>query len=161
MVPVHSLILLVVARKCQSNHSDSQNIILVLAIPIVFFSFYFYSPITINSYSPRHEYKPTSVPPDAYTELVEACRDANNTALPKIKEELISWRDNSGNSVLHLAAFNGHVRVARCVFDSVKGRKLVQLQNSQGATPLAMAIIAGQVRCFLLDCNMGNTGPCR
>ena len=44
-----------------------------------------------------------------------------------------------------MAAFNGDIRVARGVFDSPKGRKMVQMRNEQGATPLAMAIIAGQV----------------
>ena len=57
----------------------------------------------------------------------------------------MGWTDEDGNSLLHLAAWHGDVHLARSFFDSVKGRKLVTVANKKGSTPLAMAIIAGQV----------------
>ena len=43
------------------------------------------------------------------------------------------------------AAWNGYAKLARAIFDNIKARKLTTVQNSAGATPLAMAMIAGQV----------------
>ena len=65
---------------------------------------------------------------------------------PKPKDEVVQWRDAHENSLLHLAAWRGDLRLCRALFDSVKGRKLVAVQNDQGATPLALAIINAQVR---------------
>ena len=65
----------------------------------------------------------------------------------KFKEEQISWRDEEGNSLLHIAAWRGEIHAARCIFNSIKARKLTSVQNRKGASPLAMAIISGQVIC--------------
>ena len=51
-----------------------------------------------------------------------------------------------GNSVLHLLAWKGDVPLARLVLDSIKGRKLVGVQNEKGATPMALAMVNGKVR---------------
>ena len=60
----------------------------------------------------------------------------------------MNWRDPSGNSLLHLSAWRGDLRMCRAVLEAgVKARKLAAMQNEEGATPMAMAIIAGQVRC--------------
>ena len=67
----------------------------------------------------------------------------------KITEALVSWRDDDGNSLLHLSAWKGRIQISRVFFDSVKGRKLVTAQNRKGAVPLAMAIINGQVNLVL------------
>ncbi len=45
-----------------------------------------------------------------------------------------------------MSAWLGRIYLSRAFFDSIKGRKLVTVQNRKGAVPLAMAIIAGQVR---------------
>ena len=110
--------------------------------------------------SPRRYHHPKSLvlPTPLFTDLLKKISDAAeqnsilcqapNKPLPtpiKLKEDQISWRDDQGNSMLHLAAWNGDLKLARAVFDSIKGRKLAQVQNEKGATPLAMAIIAGQV----------------
>ena len=63
----------------------------------------------------------------------------------KITDALVSWRDDDGNSLLHLSAWKGRIQISRAFFDSVKGRKLVTVQNRKGAVPLAMAILNGQV----------------
>ena len=71
----------------------------------------------------------------------------------KITEALVSWRDDDGNSLLHLSAWKGRIQTSRVFFDSVKGRKLVTVQNRKGAVPLAMAIINGQVSLVLGEDN--------
>jgi hypothetical protein len=58
----------------------------------------------------------------------------------------VGWRDDDGNTLLHLSAWRGLVQLSRAFFDSLKGRKLVTVQNKIGAVPLAMAIVNGQVR---------------
>ena len=63
----------------------------------------------------------------------------------KFKEDQISWKDEEGNTLLHLAAWRGEVNSARCIFNSIKARKLTSVQNKKGVSPLAMAIISGQV----------------
>ena len=57
----------------------------------------------------------------------------------------MNWRDDEGNSILHYAAWTGNIYLARNLFDSAKGKLLINEANSKGATPLAMAIIASQV----------------
>ena len=49
------------------------------------------------------------------------------------------------------AAWNGDAKLARAIFDNVKARKLTTVQNGAGATPLAMAMIAGQVSLLLTE----------
>ena len=61
------------------------------------------------------------------------------------KDDHINWRDEDGNSILHYAAWTGNIYLVRNLFDSAKGKKLITVSNNQGATPLAMAIIASQV----------------
>ena len=63
----------------------------------------------------------------------------------KFKEDQISWRDEEGNSLLHIAAWHGEIHAARCIFNSIKARKMTSVQNKKGASPLALAIISGQV----------------
>lgn len=38
----------------------------------------------------------------------------------KFKEDVLAWRDAKGNSMLHLVAWNGDVKLARAIFDNVK-----------------------------------------
>lgn len=110
--------------------------------------------------SPRRYHRPKSaeLPTPLFADLLKklsAAAEQNsilnqlpNKPLPtpiKLKEDEIGWRDDQGNSMLHLAAWAGDLKLARVVLDSIKGRKLAQVQNEKGATPLAMAIIAGQV----------------
>ena len=84
--------------------------------------------------------------PDIFDEFIDKIEQrTEGQAVVKIKEDLIAWRDEQENSMLHLAAWNGELKLARAVFDSIKGRKLTTTQNKLGATPLALAIIAGQV----------------
>ena len=64
----------------------------------------------------------------------------------KLKDDDVKWRDPLGNSVLHLLAWKGDVPLARLVLDSIKGRKLVGVQNEKGATPMALAMVNGKVR---------------
>ena len=63
----------------------------------------------------------------------------------KFKEDQISWRDEDGNTLLHIAAWRGEIHAARCIFNSIKARKMTSVQNKNGASPLALAIISGQV----------------
>lgn len=63
----------------------------------------------------------------------------------KFKEDQISWKDEEGNTLLHIAAWRGEVNSARCIFNSIKARKLTSVQNNKGVSPLGMAIISGQV----------------
>ena len=65
----------------------------------------------------------------------------------KFKEDHVNWRDEDGegNTLLHLAAWQGNVHLAKSIFNSIKARKLVNVVNKKGASPLAMAIISGQV----------------
>lgn len=70
----------------------------------------------------------------------------------KIKDEHVNWRDAQDNTLLHLAAWNGVKWLVRTFLESVKGRKLVTAVNHQGATPLMLAIIAGQVSYFFRYC---------
>ena len=69
----------------------------------------------------------------------------------KFKDEHVAWRDDEGegNTLLHIAAWRGDVQAARCIFNSVKARKMTSVKNKKGATPLALAIISGQVRLYL------------
>ncbi|XP_040571104.1 uncharacterized protein [Lepeophtheirus salmonis] len=64
----------------------------------------------------------------------------------KMKEKYTNWRDDNQNSLLHLAAWNGNLELCRWFFDSPRGRKLCSVQNDNGATPLALAIINGQIQ---------------
>ena len=63
----------------------------------------------------------------------------------KFKEEHINWRDEDGNTILHYAAWTGNIYLARNIFDSVKGKKIINVVNKKGASALALAIIASQV----------------
>ena len=63
----------------------------------------------------------------------------------KFKDEHVNWRDEDGNTILHYAAWTGNTYLARNLFDSVKGKKLINVVNKKGASPLALAIIACQV----------------
>ena len=68
----------------------------------------------------------------------------------KFKDEHVAWRDDEGegNTLLHIAAWRGDVQAERCIFNSVKARKMTSVKNNKGATPLALAIISGQVRIY-------------
>jgi len=84
--------------------------------------------------------------PKQYEEVFGMLKDhKGDLPVIKFKEEQISWRDEDGNTLLHLAAWRGEVHAARCIFNSIKARKLTSVQNQKGASPLAMAIISGQV----------------
>lgn len=80
--------------------------------------------------------------PEIFDELI----DKVDQRPLKIKEDLIAWRDVQGNSMIHVAAWNGDLALVRAVCDSIKARKLVALANLRGATPLALAIISGQAK---------------
>ena len=101
--------------------------------------------------SPRSLHKPKHLYPKQYEDLFKAVIENNvEMAQPpviKFKEEHHAWRDDDGegNTLLHIASWRGDVQVARCIFNSIKARKLTSIQNKKGATPLAMAIISGQV----------------
>ena len=62
----------------------------------------------------------------------------------KLTDEQINWRDEDGNTILHYAAWTGNIYLARTIFEDAKS--LIGVQNKKGATPMAMAIIATQVR---------------
>ena len=84
--------------------------------------------------------------PKQYEEIFGFLKD-HKGELPviKFKEDQIAWKDEEGNSLLHLAAWRGEIPASRCIFNSIKARKLTSVQNKKGATPLALAIISGQV----------------
>ena len=67
------------------------------------------------------------------------------------KDEHVDWRDEDGNSILHYASWTGNIYLVRNLFDSAKGKKLITVSNNQGATPLAMAILASQVCICIYD----------
>ena len=105
-----------------------------------------------NLFSPRSLYKPKNVYPKQYEDLFKGVIENKTEAVVqppviKFKEEQVSWRDedNEGNTLLHIASWRGDITAARCIFNSIKSRKLTSIQNKKGATPLAMAIISGQV----------------
>ena len=92
----------------------------------------------------------TELPADKFGDVMKKVHTEWNPSMPlptpvKFKEDQMSWRDDKGNSVLHIASWNGDIKLARALFDNVKGRKLVACINTLGATPLMMAIIGGQV----------------
>lgn len=62
----------------------------------------------------------------------------------KLGEDHFNWRDEDGNSIFHYAAWTGNIYLARCLFETARGRNLIETPNNKGATPLAMAIIANQ-----------------
>ena len=97
-------------------------------------------------FSPRSTYKPKTLNPKQYEDLFGMLK-GHKGELPvmKFKEDQISWKDEEGNTLLHLAAWRGEVNTARCIFNSIKARKLTSVQNKKGVSPLAMAIISGQV----------------
>ncbi len=108
--------------------------------------------------SPRKRHRPPdggALPPqfaDLEKKVAEMCERGSNPSGPlpapvRLKEDLASWRDGDGNGLLHLAAWRGDLRMLRAALESgVKGRRMTAAQNDDGATPMAMAIIAGQVR---------------
>ena len=101
--------------------------------------------------SPRAVYKPKNLSPKQYEDLFGAIPE--NKAEPptiKFKDEHVAWRDDEGqgNTLLHIAAWRGDVQAARCIFNSVKARKITSVKNKKGATPLALAIISGQVQIY-------------
>ena len=111
----------------------------LLILPFYWFEFYF-------TLSPRIEFQPKSFPNEFEDLLKPVDPDQGLPAQPvKITDALVAWRDEEGNTLLHLAAWKGRIHLSRAFFDSVKGRKLVTVQNRKGAVPLAMAIINGQV----------------
>ena len=64
----------------------------------------------------------------------------------ELRDKHISWSDEDGNTLLHLAAWHGDLNLVRSFFENIRGRKLVTATNKRNATPLALAIINGQVR---------------
>ena len=98
-------------------------------------------------HSPRQAHAPTCFP-SQYADLLKKL-DAPPTTPYKFKEEHVNWRDEDDNTLLHYAAWTGNIYLARAMFDSPKARKMVTVANKKGATPLAMAIIASQVRSWL------------
>ena len=98
-------------------------------------------------HSPRQAHAPTSYP----SEFMDIMRkhEVPPPSPIKFKDEHINWRDEDGNTILHYAAWTGNTYLARNLFDSVKGKKLINVVNKKGASPLALAIIASQV-CFSL-----------
>ena len=96
--------------------------------------------------SPRSLYKPKHTYPKQYEDLF--CGISEGKTDPptiKFKDDHVAWRDDEDNTLLHIAAWRGENQAARCIFNSIKARKMTSLQNKKGATPLAMAIISGQV----------------
>ena len=123
----------------------------------------------------EHRPDPARLPDEVFGDILRKVHSEWDPSKPlptpvKFKEEALGWRDSKGNTMLHLvrqnsfttqlygcfrpkttairssqAAWNGDTKLARAIFDSVKARKLTVVQNDAGATPLAMAMIAGQV----------------
>ena len=108
-------------------------------------------------FSPRAKHCPKPIPSKYANMFKKPPDDADTTQLlpaappitVKMTDELVNWRDEDDNSLLHLAAWHGRTLLARQFFDSMKGRKLVTAVNKKGATPLALAIIGGQVPTYL------------
>ena len=92
-------------------------------------------------HSPRQVHAPVSYP----SEFMDIMRKHDVPQTIKFKDEHINWRDEDGNTILHYAAWTGNIYLARSLFDSVKGKKLINVINKKGASPLALAIIASQV----------------
>ena len=64
----------------------------------------------------------------------------------ELREKHLGWLDEAdSNTLLHLAAWHGDLNLVRSFFESVRGRKLVTATNKKNATPLALALINGQV----------------
>ena len=63
----------------------------------------------------------------------------------ELREKHMGWVDEDGNSLLHLAAWHGDLNLTRSFFENIRGRKMVNAANKRNATPLALAIINGQV----------------
>ena len=102
--------------------------------------------LLLNFY--RAQYAPKSFP----THFGDIMKKYNGDAPPLLgyifKDEHIEWRDEDGNTILHYATWTGNVYLTRNLFDSNKGKRLINVQNNRGVTPLAMAIIASKVGYF-------------
>ena len=116
----------------------------------------------ISFHSPRNTYSPNNFP-SHFGDIMKKLE--NPPVLGYIfKDDHINWRDEDGNSILHYASWTGNIYLVRNLFDSAKGKKLITVSNNQGATPLAMAIIASQVStkgaCLLHAHSSEITGLC-
>jgi len=101
--------------------------------------------------SPRAKYAPSTTLPDDVMEVIHNSKSSENGLVQgKIPDyPLMEWRDERGNSLLHLAVWRNDLKLTRWVFESAsKGKRMssvVDVPNDQGATPLMLAIIAGEI----------------
>ena len=104
-------------------------------------------------HSPRDVHAPTSFPSQFMNIMKKHEFDGQGYGPPpvKITDEHVQWRDEDGNTILHYATWTGNIYLARDIFASPKGKALIGVSNKKGATPLAMAIIAGQVSVTIFN----------
>lgn len=96
--------------------------------------------LLVYFYSPREAHTPTSFP----SQFMNIMKKHEGPVQLKLTEDHFNWRDEDGNSIFHYAAWTGNIYLARALFESARGRNLIETANNKGATPVAMAIIACQ-----------------